>query len=332
MSGILGDLFGTSRSANTATTTSTPQVPADVAAARTDLLQRARAFAAEPFPRYEQPRVAGFTPDQQAGFQTTRNLAAQSGALGALTPELTRAGIDATRGMARALPDVDLSGYMSPYTQAVLDPALRDIQERATQERLRLGQQSARTGAFGGSRQAIAESELEGRTQRSLGDLSARERANAYNQAIQQFREDQTRIPGLYNTALGQLGTGLAQTGGRLATEAQPLLNIGGMQQGLNQRNLDVMREAFLEERDYPTRGIDVLRGALGLTPNTLGIGTTGTSAAPSPNVLGSVISGVAQVPKAIQGGQAIYDFLKGFFAEGGLVGLEGNMTPRSEK
>jgi hypothetical protein len=329
---ILGDIFGTSRSANTATTTSTPQVPADVAAARTDLLSRARAFAAEPFPQYNQPRVAGFTPDQQAGFQTTRNLAAQSGALGALTPELTQAGIAASRGMARALPDVDLSGYMSPYTEAVLDPAIRAIEERAAQERLRLGQQSARAGAFGGSRQAIAESELERGTQRTIGEETARQRAAAFNQAIQQFREDQTRIPGLFSTALGQLGTGLSQTGGRLTTEAQPLINIGAAQQGLNQRNLDVLREAFLEERDFPTRGIDVLRGALGLTPNTLGIGTAGTSVAPSPNVLGSVIGGIAQAPQVIQGGAAVLDFLKGLFAEGGLVGLEGNMTPKTRK
>jgi hypothetical protein len=234
--------------------------------------------------------------------------------------------------MARALPDVDLSGYMSPYTEAVLDPAIRAIEERAAQERLRLGQQSARAGAFGGSRQAIAESELERGTQRTIGEETARQRAAAFNQAIQQFREDQTRIPGLFSTALGQLGTGLSQTGGRLTTEAQPLINIGAAQQGLNQRNLDVLREAFLEERDFPTRGIDVLRGALGLTPNTLGIGTAGTSVAPSPNVLGSVIGGIAQAPQVIQGGAAVLDFLKGLFAEGGLVGLEGNMTPKTRK
>jgi hypothetical protein len=329
---IIGDIFGTSRSANTATTTSTPQVPATVAAARDDLLARARAFAAEPYPVYNQPRVAGFTPDQEAGFETTRRLAAESGALGTLTPELTRAGIEATRGMARALPDVDLSGYMSPYTEAVLDPAIRDLEEKAARERLRLGQQAARTGSFGGSRQAIAESELERGAQREIGDLSARQRAAAFNEAIRQFREDQTRIPGLYSTALGQLGTGLDQIGGRLATEAQPLINIGTAQQGLKQRNLDVARETFLEERDYPLRGIDVLRGATGLTPATLGIGTAGTSVAPSPNVAGSIITGIAQAPKVIEGGAAVLDFLKGLFAEGGLVGLEGNMTPKTRK
>lgn len=311
-SDILGDLFGTGRQTNT--NTSTPQVPADVAAARTDLLARARAFADEPFPRYTQPRIAGFTPDQLAGFQATRDIAGAAGALAPLTPELTREGIAAARGLAQRLPDVNIQEYMSPYTQAVIDPAIRDIEEKAARERLRLGQQSARTGSFGGSRQAIAESELERGTQRTIGEESARLRNQAYNQALTQFREDQTRIPGLYSTALGQLGTGLAQTAGRLGTEAQPLINIGTAQQGLNQRNLDVLREAFLEERDYPLRGLDALRGALGLTPSTLGIGTAGTTSTPGTNVAGSIISGIAQAPKVIQGGQDIYDILRGLF------------------
>ena len=307
LSDLLGDVFGTGRQTNT--TTSTPQVPADVAAARQDLLSRARAFAAEPFPRYELPRVAGFTPDQLAGFEATRNIAGAAGALAPLTPELTREGIAATRGLAQRLPDVNIEEYMSPFTEAVLDPAIRDIEERAARQRLALGQQAARTGSFGGSRQAIAESELERGTQRNISEESARLRNQAYNQALTQFREDQTRIPALYAGALGQLGTGLAQTTGRLGVEAQPLINIGTAQQGLGQRNLDVLREAFLEERDFPMRGIDVLRGSLGLTPQTLGVGTAGTTTTPGPNVLGSVVGGLTQVPQVIQGAQALGKF-----------------------
>lgn len=303
---ILGDLFGFTSSSRQATTTSTPQVPADVEAARQDLLARARAFANEPFPRYNQPRVAGFTPDQLAAFQATRELGAESRALGAMTPELVQQGVAAARNLARTLPEVDIQQYMSPYTQAVLDPAIRDIEERAARERLRLGQQSARTGSFGGSRQAIAESELERGTQRTIGEESARQRAAAYNQALQQFRADQERIPELYRGAIGQVGAGLGQTAGRFATEVNPLLQTGGAQQQLGQRSLDVLRQAFEEERDYPVRGIEALRGALGLTPQSLGIGSTGTSVAPSPNVLGSILGGITQVPNIIAGGTAL--------------------------
>jgi hypothetical protein len=304
---IFGDIFGTGP--KTTTTTTAPVVPGDVAGARGELLGRAQALAAQPFARYDQPRVAGFTPDQLAAFDTTRSIAGAAGALAPLTPELTREGIAATRGLAQRLPDVNIQEYMSPYTQGVLDPAIRDIEERAARTRLELGQRAAQTGSFGGSRQAIAESELERGTQRSIGELSARERANAYNQALAQFRADQERIPQLYSGALGQLGTGLAQTAGRFGAEAQPLLNIGGMQQALGQQNLDVLRRSFEEERDFPIRGIEVLRGALGITPSALGIGSTQQQSQPGPNVLGSVIGGLTQVPAAFKGASTLYNF-----------------------
>jgi len=304
------DVLGTGK--QTSTTTSTPQVPPDVEAARKDLMERARAYANEPFPLYNQPRVAGFTPDQLAAFEAARGLGAESGALGALTPDLVEEGVAAARDLAQRLPDVDIQEYMSPYTQGVLDPAIRDIEERAARERLRLGQQSARTGSFGGSRQAISEAELERSTQRNIGEESARQRAQAYNQAIQQFREDQTRIPGLYSTAIGQVGAGLNQVRDRFGTEVNPLLQIGGQQQGLNQRNLDVLRESFLEERDYPLKGIEVLKGSLGLGSSNLGIGNANASTTPGANPLSTIIGGAAQIPGAVSNAQTFIDFLKG--------------------
>ena len=300
---LLGDLFGTGRQ----TTTTTPQVPADVEATRKDLMARARAFADEPFPLYNQPRVAGFTPDQLAGFETSRQLGTESGALGALTPSLIQEGITAARGLATTLPQANIQQYMSPYTEAVIDPTIRDIEERAARERLRLGQQAARTGSFGGSRQAIAEGELERGTQRNIAEQTALQRQQAYNQALQQFRLDQQRIPELYSGAIGQVGAGLNQVAGRFGTEVNPILQIGGAQQGLDQRNLDVLRQAFEEERDYPLRGMDVLRGALGLSSQNLGVGSQQSQ--PGANTLGSIIGGLTQIPNAISGAQALGRF-----------------------
>ena len=284
----IGRLLGLGPQSTTTTRTSTPTVPADVQALRRDLFQRAGAFAAREFQPYTAQRFAEFTPDELAGFEAARRVAATSGALAPLTTELAREGVAAARGFATRLPEVDLSGYMSPYTEAVLQPALRDIGERAERSRLELGQRAARTGSFGGSRQAIAESELERGTQRTIGEESARQRAAAYNQALAQFREDQQRIPQLYSGALGQVGTGLAQTGARLGTEVNPLAQIGGAQRALEQAELDFARQQFEEERDFPLRGIEVLRGSLGLSPQVLGIGSTSneTRTEPGPSLL----------------------------------------------
>lgn len=310
MSGTLSSLFGIGP--RTTTQGTSFDAPPSVQAAREELISRTRGFAAEPFQPYVDaqgrtiPRVAQFTPDQQRAFESTRGLATQAGGLSALTPELAQQGIAATRGLATTLPETDLSGYMSPYTQAVLDPAIRDIEERAARERLRLGQQSARTGSFGGSRQAIAEGELERGTQRNIGEESARQRAAAYNQALQQFRIDQERIPSLYAGMQSQLGTGLAQTQGALGSMVNPLLATGGLQQAREQANLDVLRQQYEEERDFPLRGITALRQTLGLPGSTLGIGQQQTATQPGLSPLQALTGAVTQGPKFMENLRAL--------------------------
>ena len=187
----IGRALGLGPTKTTTSQTSTPTRPAEVEGAVSDLISRSRAFADQPFEAYDQPRIAGFTPDELAGFEAARGVASASGALAPLTGELVQEGVAASRDLATRLPETDLSGYMSPFTEAVLDPTIRALAERSAQERLRLGQQSARTGSFGGSRQAIAESELERGTQRNISEETARQRAAAYNSALQQFRLDQ---------------------------------------------------------------------------------------------------------------------------------------------
>lgn len=311
--------LGSQKTSRTATTT--PIVPAEVEGARKDLLSRATAFAAQPFEPYTAQRIAEFTPDELAGFGAARDVARTSGALAPLTSELVGQGVAAARGLATRLPETDLSGYMSPYTQAVLDPAIRDIEERAARERLRLGSSAAMKGAFGGSRQAIAESELERGTQRTIGEESAKQRANAYNEALRQFRLDQERIPALYRGALGDVGTGLTQIGQRLGTEVNPLTQIGGAQRALEQAELDFARQQFEERRDFPLRGIEVLRGSLGLSPQVLGIGSTTneTTTAPGPNILSQLTGALMRAPDIIQGGKSA---IGGLSSLGSTLGL----------
>jgi hypothetical protein len=328
----IGKLLGLGSQKSSRTATTTPIVPAEVEGARKDLLSRAGAFAAQPFQPYTAQRFAEFTPDELAGFGAARNIAATSGALAPLTSELVGEGVAAARGLATRLPDTDLTGYMSPYTQAVLDPAIRDIEERAARERLRLGSQSARTGSFGGSRQAIAESELERGTQRTIGEESAKQRQQAYNQALAQFRLDQEKIPDLYRGALANVGTGIAQTAARLGTEVNPLLQTGGAQRALEQAGLDFDYSQFEQERDFPLRGIEVLRASLGLSPQVLGIGSTTTEnrTEPSPNLLsqlgGAALS--AGLGGPIMGGLSSLGTLGLSFLSGGTGGGPGTFQP----
>lgn len=171
--------------------------------------------------------------------------ATNSGALAGYGNSLVPGANAATLGLATTIPNTDLSGYMSPYTRAVLDPALRDLYERADNNRNALGASAARNGAFGGSRQAIAEAESERNTQREAGRLSAFENQRAYESALAQFRNDQTAIPGLYNAAqnqitnaqgqqLGAINASNAAIAGRGAVQGQVLAGQTGLQNVAN--------------------------------------------------------------------------------------------------
>jgi DNA polymerase-3 subunit chi len=56
-----------------------------------------------------------------------------------------------------------------------------------------------------------------------------------------------------------------------------------GAQRALEQAELDFARQQFEEARDYPMRGIEVLRASLGLSPQVLGIGSTTTETRTEP-------------------------------------------------
>ena len=149
--------------------------------------------------------IAGVLPGSQMLLPGQAAAARQSGALAGMAPDVAQQGVASTLGLAQTFPNADIQAYMNPYTQAVLDPALEDIARRAAIERNALRSQQARTGAFGGSRGAVAEQEQERNVMGELGRTSANERARAYTEGANQYRLDQQNIPGLYTSALNQL-------------------------------------------------------------------------------------------------------------------------------
>ncbi len=330
--GVFDNLFGPSTTNTTSTTTGslTPQAQG----VASDLLTKAQTFANQPYTPYMEPRLAALDPLQRQAMQNTSGIATESDALYSqmqdkvagsripgmlptfsdLATDISRYGQqggEAALGLAQRFSDADIQGYMNPYIQQVLDPALADLGRRASQERNALNSRSAMTGSFGGSRNAIAQAEQERNTMQEMGRLSANARAAGFENAADQFRKDQSVIPGLYSAAqnLGFQGQqGIAnlanleqqqfnlldklagQNTERLATEVAPLYTAGQLSRQDRQSNLDKMYADFVEQRDYPGRGIGILQSALGITPTALGTGqTTTTGQAPGPNQLAQI-------------------------------------------
>lgn len=81
--------------------------------------------------------------------------------------------------------------FMSPYMQNVVDIQQREAQRQADIAATRRGQAFARSGAFGGARQAIENAEAARNLATQKGDIQAQGLQSAFQQAQQQFNQEQ---------------------------------------------------------------------------------------------------------------------------------------------
>jgi len=195
----------------------------------TDMLGKGQALANQPYQAYTGPLSAGQSTAQQAAFQGVGNLSVPTEQMGA-------AGFQPQKFTAQAAQD-----YMNPYLQAALDPQIEEARRQAQITRLGDANRLTQAGAYGGSRQAIMESELNRSLGQNLANITGQGYQTAYDKAMQQFNTEQSA-----------------------AQQAQNLTNQYGLQALQNQANLGAQERAiqaegiaadiaqFEEERDFP--------------------------------------------------------------------------------
>jgi len=159
------------------------------------------------------------TAAQNVGNYAQANLAPSTGALGQ--------GITALSGAAGMYNPTGVQNFMNPYQQQVIDESIRQINRQGDIAQQGLQAQAVKSGAFGGSRDAIQRAELqralaEQKNAAIVGGLSSGYQ-NAAQQAQQAFEQQQSRqlaqaqgyqgIGGLYGQQAlqqAQLGQGAA--------------------------------------------------------------------------------------------------------------------------
>jgi hypothetical protein len=194
--------------------------------------------------------------------------------------------------------------FYNQYVEDVIGVTQRDIARQGDIERGRIGAQAAQAGAFGGSRQAVAEQELARNVMEQQARTGAQLRSQAYEQAQQQaqsvFQNEMARgqtasqIFGQLGQGLGSLGmqgvqagTGMGQLGEAAQTafgrDVDRLFNIGAAEQAQRQAEYDVQRAGRIEEAYEPFQRFaymsDILRGV----PSTAGTLTAKSAPTPSP-------------------------------------------------
>ena len=188
-----------------------------------DTLSKASALTdinQNPYKTYDANRIAGFSPLQQQAMTGAENMA-PAGQLGAATGLAGAAGERALgtqytpgqfgmmqargpslqqyqMGPAQQVGTQDYTGqnvsqYMNPYMQGVVDIQQREAQRQADIAGTQRGAQAARSGAFGGSRAGLMEAEAARNLALQKGDIQAQGQNAAFQNAQQQFNTQQQR-------------------------------------------------------------------------------------------------------------------------------------------
>ena len=161
---------------------------------------------------------------------------------GAMGGGAAQQGIAALAGTGGRFDPSQVSPFMSTYEDAAVQQALADIRRQGDIAQQGVRAQAVGAGAFGGSRTAIAEQELERNIMEQQGRTAAQMRAagfeSAANRAQQAFEQQMGRQQqlGALTGQLGQAGAGTAMQAagqaGQLGLSAEGLAQTGALQGG----------------------------------------------------------------------------------------------------
>ena len=260
----------------------------------TNYLGQAQALSNQPYQTYQGPLTAGASGLQQnvfqglAGLSVPQNLGQTFSSTGAyqapntsMTPGvqpigtgggMTNGGANGTNiTAAPAGPTGTAAQYMNPYLQAVLDPQMAELRRQNDITNMNTNAKLTGAGAFGGSRQAIMNSENNRNLMQEMNKTVGTGYANAYDKAMQQFNTEQGQSKDLVNL----------------------LSQAGAQQRGIESEGVAADLAEFNQQRQYPYQQIQFQRDMISGLPTSSVTNTPGQLSAVG-NLLTSLGGGVA--------------------------------------
>ena len=231
----------------------------------TGMLGKAQALSNMPYAPYTGALTPSAAELQQKGFAGLGALTTPSG-IGAAEQRTAQLG-QQMGGLSYAPTSFGYEGftpaaaqqYMNPYLQSALNPQIAEAQRQADIQRVQQAGRLAKAGAYGGSRQAIMESELARNLQQNLANITGQGYNTAYQQAQSAFQADQQRKAQAQAASeqSKQFGAGYGLQGLQAATQAaqqQAALSQAGQQAGL--RNIEAQLAGGATQRDIEAQGL----------------------------------------------------------------------------
>ena len=250
---MVGELFGEPSKSFTSTTTPTTfaTLPEFGQEAFEQAVTGAQGLA-------EQPGLfapEGLTPEQQASLGTLTS------GLQPTSPEAFQTG---------------LSTFGDPFQEQVIQNVIRDIQEAGAGQLSDIGSFASNVGGFGGTRQALLESELQKNVQRAVGDVSSQLRSRGFQAAADRTLQDISRAQGV----------------------APTLFNLG-----------DIQRQIQTQQKQAPLAASRFLTGTAQALPTGGGGVSSGTATGATQGILGQVAGGIGDIGTIAGGASALAAF-----------------------
>jgi len=258
-------------------------------------------LANRPFQVYTGERVAGLNPQQQQAAGMYSDIAGNriggSSLDAAIQAAQGTAGYQPVPALAQnvtagSLAGTDLSPYMNPFMQNVVDTTQADIERQRQIAQTQMKSQALGAKAWGGSRSGVAEAQTNDAFARTSAQTLAALRAQGFTDAQAQAQMDLNRrlqadtsnqganlTASLANQSADLNAAGLRRAGGTdlmnmSAQELnQALQRAGGVsqsgmiEQATGQAKNDAAYEEFLRQWNYPYQQQDMRNAALGMIP-----------------------------------------------------------------
>lgn len=205
----------------------------------TNMLGKGEALANAPYQAYTGPLTAGESNLQTQAFSGLAGLTIPTDKMGAFTP-----GSITDSGTAQR--------YMNPYIEAALNPQLAEARRQAEISRINDAARLTKAGAYGGSRQAIMESEGNRNLATNLANITGQGYKTAYDEALAQFNAEQGRQQAAQEMT-NQYGI----------NTLQKQAELGAAQRAIESEGIAADKAQFEEQRDFPYKQVQYQQSLL---------------------------------------------------------------------
>jgi hypothetical protein len=216
-----------------------------------DILSKSAALTNNPAPAYTGDLTSGTSDYQAEAWKGLSNLTLPK-SMNTATNNLNT--IQDSAQNTKFDPN-SINSYMNSYLQGALDPQIAEARRQAQIQKNQGSDQLIKSGAYGGGRQAIMESEANRNLLTNIAGITGKGYYDAYDNAMKaaQFNSD-LGLKGLQaattaNQAAGNIGSQQAQYG---LENLKALSTAGNTQQAQEQAALNAKYNQYLDQRNYP--------------------------------------------------------------------------------